>query len=348
MKIGFRILCIFTITCLLQFFSQLSLNAFNGEDKELPRVELLDLKVQPSRDNGGSIVFSIRTRDDRNLVDQPKMEINYAFQWKLGANPPPKCTSSSTFRVSLSVEEMKNLRVQNNLGVFQTFYAFGNIPKIPVLDGSCAEFRDLAKPPVVSLNSPIRSTNTKSNPSVKIFSGKLLLPQLIDQSGRRSKPEEVSAKILSVNLYAFPWPEKLMQLCLSSQGFQQLQKSDSIITTFESEISKANDLGVEANAVALETVLELKARIRQYQEFIDSPNERSWEKIAYCIDGINPNTLMQQIKSWTADQKKKTDETLKLIATLNKEQQVQSAKKLASERADTLSLIQSTIKEKNA
>lgn len=348
MKNGFRISYILTITCLLQFFSQFSLNAFNGDDKELPKVESFDLRVQPSRDNGGSIIFSIRTRDDRNLVDQPKMEINYAFQWKVGSNPPPKCTSASTFRISLSVEEMKNLRIQNNDGVFQTFYAFGNIPKIPILDSTCTEFRDLVKPPAVSLNSPIKSTNTQSTPSVKVFSGKLFLPQLVDQSGRRSQPQEISAKISSASFYAFPWPEKLTQPCLSSQSFQQLQKSSSIITSFESEISRANDLGVETSIVAIESVLELKMKIRQYQEFIDSSNERSWEKIPYCIEEINPNILMPQVKSWTLDQKRKTDETLKLIATLNKEQQVQNANKLASERAGILSLVQSKIKEKNS
>lgn len=347
MKSGCRFSLILIITCALQWFSQYSLNAFNGDDKELPKVDIFDLRVQPSRDNGGRIVLLIRTRDDRNLVDQPKIEINYSFQWKVGSNPPPKCTSASSFRVNLSVEEMKNLRIQNNLGVFQTFYAFGNIPKIPALESTCVEFRDLAKAPAVSLNSPIKSTRLRSNPSVPTFSGKLILPQLIDQSGRRSQSEEVGTKISSANFYSVPWPEEVIQPCLTPQSFRRFQDSSSTITAFESEISRANDFDVETNRVALESVLALKARVDQYREFIESPNESSWEKIPYCIEGINVNTLIQQIKSWTSEQKSITDKTLNLIATLNKDQQDQKAKILASERAAILLAIQSKTREKN-
>jgi hypothetical protein len=328
--------------------SQTSVGAFNGEDKEPPSIQLFELKVRPSGDNGGRIVIAIQTRDDKNLIETPKMELNYGFQWLPGSNPPPKCSMNQTFRLNLSVEEMINYRVQNNNEVQQTFYAFGALPKIPSVDSTCTEFRDLSKPPVVSLNSAIKITPLTSKNPFPIFSGKLYLPELKDVSGRVTKPVEIKSQIQATNLFAFPWPEKLLQPCLTASGFQQLKGSSSIVATFNFEISRARELNLEIDTIAERKVLELIGSIKDYQEFIDSTSEKSWEKIPFCLENLNQNNLLQDIKAWTATQKRTTDEYMKQLSLLNREQQDQNAKKLALERANLISLLQSSIGEVNA
>jgi hypothetical protein len=344
----FRVVWALVAVLIILTSSQTSVGAFNGEDKEPPSIQIFELKVRPSGDNGGRVVIAIQTRDDRNLIETPKMELNFGFQWLPGSNPPPKCSMNRTFRLNLSVEEILNYRVQNNKEVQQTFYAFGAIPKIPSLDSTCTEFRDLSKPPAVSLNSAIKITPLTSKNPFPIFSGKLYLPELKDASGRVTKSEEIKSQIQATSLFVFPWPEKLLQPCLTASSFRQLNGSSPIFTAFNFEISRARELNLEIDSIAERKVLELIGSIKDYQDFLDSTSEKSWEKIPFCLENVNQNNLQQDIKAWTAIQKRKTDDYLKQLSLLNKEQQNQNAKKTALERSNVISLLQSSISEANA
>jgi hypothetical protein len=324
-----------------------SARAFNADDKESPRIETMRSLVKPSKDNNGLVFLLISTRDDKNLVQMPKMEINYAFQWKLGSNPPPKCSSFNNFRLTLSVEEVRNKRIQGQQGVEQTFYAFGTLPKIPSLDTACQEYRDFARPPAVSMNAPISTSNITTKNPIPFFSGRIISPLLIDESGRKSDTNVSNISISTLDLYALPWPEKNLQVCLTANVLSQVEGVNAAILNYEKEVGRAIDVGLFENIEASKDVSDYRNRIKLYSEFLDDQGSKPWELVPMCEVMLSPQTITKKVNEWATKQKKITDETLKQMLLDEKQRQIQSAKELATMRASIVGSIQEKVKEKN-
>ena len=348
MKMGKRLTISFGAVLLILLSSTITSEAFDSSDKLPPQLSALDAIIRPSTDNGGKILLSLVTTDDKNLVETPRMELTYAFQWKLGENPPPKCTSSNTFKLVLSVEESQSKRLISNASVKQTFYAFGALPKIPSLDPSCREYRDFNQPPAVSLNSAISSSKVDGKSPIPVFSGKIIPPQIRDLSGRVSGSASFSPTLASKDLWRIPWPEKLVAPCLTSSSYLQFQKSLTVLSSYDTEVERARQVGSQENLDATKQIEELRGDIEKYSAFLSDEGEKPWERLSWCELSKNSTVLLKQIRDWTSEQKKITDAFEKQNLNEAKQREVQLAKELANRRAGLLSEVTSKVKEKEA
>ena len=343
----FFILLIFILSISFSFTARAD-SPFNGDDREPPRVSKFEVTLSPSEANDWRILITLKTSDDKNVVNAPTLNMKVAFPWKTNIpTPAPKCLKAAQMDFPFSTFEQTGSRVVDNEGVKQTFIFIGRVPIRPTLENSCPEFRNFSLPPVVSLNGGGITTSYNKNSSFPIYQGSIFEPKLEDASGRIYDPKRATNAISSTKLLPIGWPVEKKELCLSQVSTDIVIEQKSIFQTLDEELARAIEIGNPAEfpevsplQITLKNALELKQIVQGETQDLSS--------FPLCSKMIDGRALTSQLKATISKIKRSNDDYLKNLASQLKQTQRENASKLAEDRNSRLSDLDEVLKNINA
>ena len=322
-------------------------SAFNGDDREPPRISQFEVALSPSQKNDWRISILLKTTDDRNLVSPPKIILKLAFPWKTSVAPPaPRCLNGAFLELNLSTFEQVQMRMIDATKVQQTFLFLGRIPSIPILEKSCPEFRDLARPPVVALNGRGIITTYSKGSSLPNYQGSIFEPKIEDASGRIYDPKNVTNVINPAQLIPSVWPNDQKELCLSEVSTKSILEQQAVFKSLDQELAKAVEIG---NFIEFAEVSELQKTLEyaiQLQKIIDG-EAGLLSSFPICSKMIDGRRLSSQLNAVIGKIKKSNDDYSKNLVNQLKKTERENASKLAEEREARLFALEEMLKEIN-
>lgn len=339
---------ILVILLVLLFENIHTAHAFDGTDREPPRISKLEVVLSPNKANDWRLLITFKTIDDKNLVSPPTWTMKLAFPWKANvATPAPKCLKGALLDIPLSTFEQTASRVIDTESVQQVFLILGRVPIRPVLEKSCPEFRDFSRPPVLSLNGRgILTTYTKGS-SVPNYQGTIFEPKLQDASGRINDPKSATNAISSAKLLPDVWPDEPKEICLSQVSTNSVIDLKPVFQSLDQEHARAIDIG---NPTEFPEVSLLQATLNyasELQQIIEGKTE-SLSSFPLCSKMIDGRSLSSQLKGTISKIKKSNDDYLKTLAAQSKQIERENASRLAEERNAKLNMVEETLKEINS
>jgi hypothetical protein len=269
------------------------LNAFDGSDIEIPRIEQMllasTIPVKPSE----PIAIVLKTSDDKNWV---KLEgtLNIGFSYRLipGRSTPPNCSTVTTSFSRLEAVEILSERITSTTGrKGQTFWLVGFLPAKKELVGNCTEYRDFSQSPIVVLNSTGFRSFTPRGSTVQIINGGVYTPKIIDDSGRFAQTA-LTARLQESQFLPGTYAYAPTHFCLSySESSSFREKNKSSLELLEFELGIARDLGnlegVEISNQALKSIKEVDS----WTEFVSTPTIKMLKVVPTCGTPNSPSNL---------------------------------------------------------
>jgi hypothetical protein len=270
-------------------------NAFDGSDIEIPRIEQMMLAntipVKPSE----PVAIILKTSDDKNWV---KLEgtLNIGFSYRLipGRNTPPNCSTVTTSFSKLEAIEIASERSTTVAGRRnQTFWLVGYLPAKKDLVSNCIEYRDFNQSPIVVLNANGFRSITPRGSNISIITGGVYTPKLVDESGRAAQ-STLTTRVQEFQFLPGTYTYPPTQFCLShNESVFFREKNKNALSQLDSEVVTARDLGnpegVELSALALQ---EMK-QIDSWGAFSLSPSLNSLKAIPACASPNSSNNLLK-------------------------------------------------------
>ena len=270
-------------------------NAFDGSDIEIPRIEQMMLAntipVKPSE----PVAIILKTSDDKNWV---KLEgtLNIGFSYRLipGRNTPPNCSTVTTSFSKLEAIEIASERSTTVAGRRnQTFWLVGYLPAKKDLVSNCIEYRDFNQSPIVVLNANGFRSITPRGSNISIITGGVYTPKLVDESGRATQ-STLTTRVQEFQFLPGTYTYPPTQFCLShNESVSFREKNKNALSQLDSEVVTARDLGspegVELSALALQ---EMK-QVDSWDAFSLSPSLNSLKAIPACASTNSSNHLLK-------------------------------------------------------
>jgi hypothetical protein len=330
------------------FFVSPKSEGFDGSDRESPRVTEYKLLVRPTPENDWRIVFSLKTLDDKNIVNLPKFSFRVAFPWKPSStSPAPKCLKGAQLEVALSAYEQMYVRVSDTNTVRQSFLVTGRIPPRPTLENSCPEFRDFSKPAIAAINGRGIITTFNKGSVIPNYSGSIFEPKLEDASGRIFDPKNPSNTISALETLPLIWPNKTMEICLNEASLGMILSQEGTFQTLTKELARAEELGNSADFSQAKSLLEAQKIALEVQSYIEGKVE-DLSKFPLCPKMIQGSSHLSQVKIAINNVKRSNDDYIKAKENEIKKSEREAAADLAQTRNSRISLADEVLKTLNA
>ncbi len=270
---------------------------FDGSDSEIPRIEQMSLANKYAVKPNEPIAIILKTSDDKNWVKlDGTLNIGFSYRLLPGRNTPPNCATVSTSFSRLEAIEIMSLRsTLASARKSQTFWLVGYLPAKKDLVSNCAEYRDLAMPPIVTVNSSTFKSVTPRGSNVPIVTGGIFTPKLTDESGR-SAP---SAQTQLIQESQF-WPgNNNYSTSLPCQSYSESatfrEKNKVALDQFYMEEKAAKDLNnLEGKEIA-ETVANNMQQIDTWLEFAVAPSIEKLIAVPSCSVASSASSLLKSI-----------------------------------------------------
>lgn len=301
---------------LFMFLSSLLLQSpavgFEEGDLESPRVEDLKLVQRPSKENNWIFLLTLKTSDDKNLVQLPKFSLTFAWKWREKVDPPPKCQTVDRVSVDVSVHEQIFERVFDKERVTQSFVAFGRIPAIPALPQGCQEFRLISEIPVVALNGK-GIVKSQSKPLwVTTYSGEVYEPNLEDASGRRFVPNKPSKTLTSKDWAFSEWPADTRVVCMTQQDAMLIDNQAQLFSALDFELLRAEEIESSAKLPEIRQFLDARVIAKTVLDIARKPL-RDLSDLLSCEKPIRGSQVISSLKGAISSIKKSNDEYVKSL-----------------------------------
>lgn len=270
-------------------------NAFDGSDIEIPRVEqMLLANIMPVK-LSEPIAIILKTSDDKNWV---KLEgtLNIGFSYRLipGRNTPPNCSTVTTSFSKLEAIEIASERSTSAAGRRnQTFWLVGYLPAKKELVSNCVEYRDFNQSPIVVLNANGFRTITPRGSNVSILSGGVYTPRISDESGRFA-PSTLTSRLQESQFLPGTYTYAPTHFCLSyNESVSFREKNKNSLNQLDSEVVTARDLGSREGADMSTKAFQEMNQVDAWGAFSLSPSLNSLKAIPACA---SPNSTSNLLK----------------------------------------------------
>lgn len=271
------------------------LNAFDGTDIEIPRIEQMFLAstipVKPSE----PIAIVLKTSDDKNWVKlEGTLNIGFSFRLIPGRATPPNCSTVTTSFSKLEAIEISSERITSTTGrKGQTFWLVGFLPAKKELVGNCTEYRDFTQSPIVVLNATGFRSSTPRGSTGQVISGGVYTPKITDESGRFAQTA-LTARLQEFQFLPGTYTYAPTLFCLShSESSSFREKNKSSLEQLEFELGIARDLGNREGVDISEQVLKSIKEVDSWTEFVTTPTIKTLKVVPVCATPNSPGNLVK-------------------------------------------------------
>ena len=270
-------------------------NAFDGGDVEIPRIEQILLANTTPLKPSEPVAIILKTSDDKNWV---KLEgtLNIGFSYRLipGRNTPPNCSTVTTSFSKLEAIEIATERITTVAGRRnQTFWLVGYLPAKKDLISNCVEYRDFNQSPIVVLNANGFRSITPRGSNVSIITGGIYTPKLTDESGRFAQ-STLTTRVQEFQFLPGTYTFPPTHFCLSyNESVSFRDKNKNSLSQLDSEVVTARDLGSPEGVEMSTQVLQEMKQVDSWGAFSLSPSLNSLKAVPSCAAPNSTNNLLK-------------------------------------------------------